>query len=38
VDKIKRELDFEATVSLEQGLRELICWRQAVRRQVEVVA
>jgi len=38
VDKIKRELGFEATVSLEQGLRELIRWRQAVRRQVEVVA
>ena len=38
VDKIKRELGFEATVSLEQGLQELICWRQAVRRQVEVVA
>lgn len=38
VDKIKRDLDFEATVSLEQGLRELISWRQAVRRQVEVVA
>jgi UDP-glucose 4-epimerase len=38
VDKIKRELGFEATVSLEQGLRELIRWRQAVRRPVEVVA
>ena len=38
VGKIKRELGFEATVSLEQGLRELIRWRQAMRQPVGEVA
>jgi UDP-glucose 4-epimerase len=38
VEKAKVELGFEATVSLEQGLRELIRWRQMVRQPVAVVA
>ena len=38
VGKIKRELGFEATVSLERGLRELIRWRQAMRQPVGEVA
>jgi UDP-glucose 4-epimerase len=38
VGKIKRELGFEATVSLEKGLRELIRWRQAMRQPVGEVA
>lgn len=38
VEKAKRELGFEATVSLEQGLRELIRWRQMVRQPAAVVA
>jgi UDP-glucose 4-epimerase len=36
VEKAKRELGFEATVSLEQGLRELIRWRQMVRQPAVV--
>jgi UDP-glucose 4-epimerase len=38
VEKAKRELGFEATVSLEQGLQELIRWRQMVRQPVAVIA
>ena len=38
VEKAKQRLGFEATVSLEQGLRELIRWRQMVRQPVAVVA
>jgi UDP-glucose 4-epimerase len=38
VEKAKRELGFEARVSLEQGLRELIRWRHSVRPPVAVVA
>lgn len=38
VEKAKRELGFEAAVSLEQGLRELIRWRQMVKQPVAVVA
>lgn len=38
VEKAKVELGFEATVSLEQGLRELIRWRQVVRQPVGVMA
>ena len=38
VEKAKRELSFEPTVSLEQGLGELIRWRQAVRKSVVVMA
>ncbi len=38
VEKAKRELGFEARVSLEQGLRELIRWRHSVRQPVAVVA
>jgi UDP-glucose 4-epimerase len=38
VEKAKRELGFEAKVSLEQGLRELIRWRQGVRQPAAVVA
>jgi UDP-glucose 4-epimerase len=38
VEKAKRELGFEARVSLEQGLRELIRWRHGVRQPVAVVA
>jgi UDP-glucose 4-epimerase len=34
VEKAKRELGFEASVSLEQGLRQLIHWRQVVRQPV----
>jgi UDP-glucose 4-epimerase len=34
VDKAQRELGFEATISLEQGLRELIRWRQGVTQPV----
>jgi len=32
VKKAKQELGFEAGVSLEQGLQELIRWRQAIRQ------
>lgn len=38
VDKVKRELGFETKVSLEQGLRELLRWRQGLRQPVAVVA
>jgi UDP-glucose 4-epimerase len=38
VDKAKRQLGFEAKVSLEQGLRELIRWRHEVRQPAAVVA
>jgi UDP-glucose 4-epimerase len=38
VDKAKRVLGFEARVSLEQGLRDLIRWRRGVRQPVAVVA
>ena len=38
VEKARRELGFEAGVSLEQGLRELIRWRHSVRQPVAVVA
>lgn len=38
VEKVKRELGYEPTVSLEQGLRELIRWRQSVKQSVVVVA
>jgi UDP-glucose 4-epimerase len=38
VEKAKQELGFEARVSLEQGLRELIRWRHSVRQPVAVVA
>jgi UDP-glucose 4-epimerase len=38
VEKAKRQLGFEARVSLEQGLRELIRWRHSVRQPVAVVA
>jgi UDP-glucose 4-epimerase len=38
VDKVKRELGFETRVSLEQGLRELLRWRQGLRQPVAVVA
>ena len=38
VEKAKRELGFEASVSLEQGLRDLIRWRQMVRQSAVVVA
>jgi UDP-glucose 4-epimerase len=38
VEKAHRALGFAATVSLEQGLRELIRWRQTVRQPVAVVA
>jgi UDP-glucose 4-epimerase len=38
VEKAKRELGFEASVSLEQGLRDLIRWRQMVRQSAAVVA
>jgi UDP-glucose 4-epimerase len=38
VDKVKRDLGFEAKVSLEQGLRQLLRWRQGVRQPVAVVA
>jgi UDP-glucose 4-epimerase len=38
VDKAKRELGFEARISLEQGLRDLIRWRHGVRQPVAVVA
>ncbi len=31
VEKAARMLQFEWSVTLEQGLRELVCWRQAVR-------
>jgi UDP-glucose 4-epimerase len=32
VDKAEKMLGFRATISLEQGLRELIRWRQATKR------
>jgi UDP-glucose 4-epimerase len=38
VEKAKRELGFEARVSLEQGLQDLIRWRHEVRQPVAVVA
>lgn len=38
VEKIKRELGFEANVSLEQGLQQLIHWRQAMRQPMAEVA
>jgi UDP-glucose 4-epimerase len=38
VEKAKRELGFEARVSLEEGLQELIRWRHSVRQPVAVVA
>jgi UDP-glucose 4-epimerase len=38
VEKSRQQLGFEAQVSLEQGLQELIRWRQTVRQPVAVVA
>jgi UDP-glucose 4-epimerase len=38
VEKARQQLGFEAQVSLEQGLQELIRWRQTVRQPVAVVA
>jgi UDP-glucose 4-epimerase len=38
VDKAKQQLGFEARVSLEQGLGELIRWRHGVRQPAAVVA
>jgi UDP-glucose 4-epimerase len=38
VEKAKRELGFEARVSLDQGLQDLIRWRHEVRQPVAVVA
>lgn len=38
VEKARQQLGFEAKVSLEQGLRELIRWRKGVRQPVAEVA